>query len=73
MLPDALLEFAQPSSCGLFLREEGFVYLDGAVPPGPPDHDRLPLFVPFQERTRPDAEFSADFRGDRHLTLRRHP
>src|SRR5450756_145709 len=70
---DALLQFAQPSWCGVRVPEELPVNLYGTVPPRSPDHHRVPLFVPFQDRTRPDTEFPANLGGHRYLTLRRHP
>jgi len=71
--PDALLQFGKSSGNGMFAPEDRPVNLHGTVPPGPPDHDRIPLFVPLQHGTRPDTEFPANLGGDRHLTLSRHP
>jgi hypothetical protein len=47
--PDAFLQFAEPSWRGRLVPEERPVNLDGTVPPGPPNHHRVPFFVPFQE------------------------
>ena len=69
MLPDALLQFAQTSGCGGLAPEEYPVNLDGAVPPGSPDHHRVPLFVPFQEGPRSDTQFPANFNDGQHGKL----
>jgi hypothetical protein len=71
--PEALLQFGQPSGGGIFVPEDRPVNLDGTVPPGPPDHDLIPLLVPFQQGTRPDTELPANLGGYRHLTLSRDP
>jgi hypothetical protein len=42
----------------------------GGIAAGSPDHDRLSLFLPFQDRTGTYAESSTDLGGHGDLTLR---
>ena len=63
MPPDPCLQFDKPSGCGGVGPEDRPVNLHGSEPPGPSDHDRIPLLVPLQEGTRSDAELPANYDG----------
>src|SRR6185295_1589822 len=52
------------------LGEQGTVHIFGRIAARPPDHDASALLLPFQDRSRADAEPTADFSRYGDLTLR---
>ena len=72
MALDSGLQFAQAPCCGALVAEQRPVDLDGTVLSSPSDHHRVPVLVPFQERTRPYTKSSPNLDGYRYLSLRRY-
>jgi hypothetical protein len=73
VLPDTVLQRRERASGRTVASKERMVDIDGGVPSGSPDHDRIPLGVPFQHRPRPHTEPPTHLGRDRHLPLSRDP
>jgi len=64
VLPDALLQFVEGPGPWRILSEQSAMDVLRTVSARTANNDSVAVFFPFENRTRPDAEFPANAGGD---------